>query len=124
MALFSQKKWPCRILAAYLAVSIMRIFTFLAVESFRSFDSLEDGPASDSFFISIDYTIDCLAEGRTITRTAKNSSFSPLRNGHLRLLMPFGIKNGGAVFSQSSLNAVKKIQYFNVDNIIPLKLLT
>jgi hypothetical protein len=120
MALFLEKKWPRLILAAYLTVAVMGIFTFLAVEPLRSVDFSADEPFSGGFFTPIDLPIDCLAESQTIS-TARGHSFSPLRTGSLRLVLP-GAQHTGAVFVQSFLKAIEQVTYLNKKNTILLKL--
>jgi hypothetical protein len=120
MALFLAKKWPSLILASYLAVAIMGIFTFMAIEPLRSVDFLADEPFSSNFFTSIDLPIDALAEGQTISK-AGGRSFSPIRSGSLRFVLP-GAQNTGAVLAQLSLTAIEKVNSFTIKNTIPLKL--
>jgi hypothetical protein len=122
MGLFSKKKWLRLVLAASLTIATMGIFTFIAVEPLRAIDFLEDRPVSGGFFMPIDYTIDCLAEGITITNKGRGYPFSPLRNGHLRILTLVGIKNTGSVLDQFSLTVIEKINHRNIKNTILLKL--
>jgi hypothetical protein len=122
MALFSGKKWPRFILAAYLAFATMGIFTFLAVEPLRAVDFLEDEPLAGGFFTPIDYTIDCLAEGETIMGRAGGYSFSPVRNGAPRVPMFAGTQTIDSVLTQSSLGAIEKINDLNIKSTILLKL--
>jgi hypothetical protein len=120
MVLFSGKQWPRLILAVYLTIAIMGVFTFMVVEPL-SVDVFGDGPVSDGLIMPIDHTIDCLAENVSIISKAGGSS-SLLRNGHLRILTPFGIKNTGAAFAQSSSDIIEKINYPGIKNSILLKL--
>ncbi|GHV57306.1 hypothetical protein AGMMS49579_22980 [Spirochaetia bacterium] len=122
MVLFLEGKWPRLILAAYLAIAIMGLFTFAAAGPLRSLDSWDNDPFSESFFTSIDLAIDCLAEGETIMSRAGRYSFSPLRTGFLRLLMLNAPQNAGSVLAQSSLKAIEKVNYLDIKNTILLKL--
>jgi hypothetical protein len=123
MILFLRGKWPCLILAAYLAVAIMGLFTFAAAEPLRSVDLWDDEPESDVFFALIDFTIDCLAEGETVMSRARGYSFSPLRTGSLRILMLIGLQYAGFVLIQSSLKKSEKVNYLTIKNAVLLKLL-
>jgi hypothetical protein len=116
MAVFLERKWPRLFLAAYLALSILGIFTFMAVDPLRSIDFGEDRPVSGSFFTSIDLPIGCLAEDTTITSKARGHSFS--------MVLPFGTPNTGIVLAQLSLRAVEKASRLTKNNVIPLKLRT
>jgi hypothetical protein len=124
MVLFLGKKWPCLVLAAYLVVAIMGIFTFMEIEPLRSINSLEEEPISGGFLAPIDHFIDCLTEGVTITNKTGGYSFFSLRSGYMRILPLFGIKNPGGFLSGPSLRALENVQYLNMKNTILLKLRT
>jgi hypothetical protein len=119
MLLVSKKRWLHLILATYLAVSIMGIFTFMAIEPLCSIVFWEDRPVSGGCFTHVDYTIDCLAEGTAIPSKAKGYVYSPLR-----LVMPFGIRNSRTALPQIALKTIEKVNHINREHTIPLKLLT
>jgi hypothetical protein len=123
MILFLGRKWPCLILAAYLVVAIMGLFTFAAAEPLRSVDLWADEPESDVFFAPIDFTIDCLAEGETVMSRVRGYSFFPLRTGFLRILMLIGLQYAGFILIQSSLKKSEKVNYLTIKNAVLLKLL-
>jgi hypothetical protein len=121
MGLFLGKKRHLPAVAVYLAVSILGVFTFLAVEPLRSIDLFEGEPASRGVLAPLDYTIDCLAEGPAAM--SRGWSFSPLRSGHLRIPLSLENKTTGAVSSKSSLREIEKVKYLSVKDTILLKLL-
>jgi hypothetical protein len=121
MGLFFGKKRPRPVLAAYLTVSILGVFTFLAAEPLCSIDLFGGNPASCGFFTPLDYTIDCLAEGPFAM--SRGWPFSPLRNGYLRIPISLENRTTGAVSSKSSLREIEKVKYFSIKDTILLKLL-
>jgi hypothetical protein len=122
MALVLGRKWLRLILAAYLAVAVLGIFTFIATEPLRSIDFWGDKPVSGGFFTPIDLSIDCLAEGTTIMSKARGHSFSPLRAGALRMAAPPGAQYTGTVPVQSSFRAIETVNHRTIKNAILLKL--
>jgi hypothetical protein len=123
MALPFGKKWPRLILAAYLVLAVMGIFTFAVIEPFY-FDDFGKAAAGESggFFALIDHTTDCLSETAIIQGKAKGHSSSSLHNSSLRGMMSLGAKDAQTVFSQSFLRVIEKANYLNIKNAILLKL--
>jgi hypothetical protein len=124
MVFFLEKKWPRLILAACLAFATLGVFTFAELEPLRSVHFQEDNPVSGGFFIPVDFSLDCLAEGETIISKARGYSFSPVRNGALRVLTFPGIQNTGSVPAESPLSKNERTTYLYIKNTIPLKFRT
>ncbi|AEF82369.1 hypothetical protein [Leadbettera azotonutricia] len=122
MGLLIKRKFPHLILAAYLAIAIIGAFSFSAIEPLREIDFWVDKPASSNFLEPIDHSINCLAEGTAIMSRARGYSFSLLRNGSLRVLMAFGLKNTGSSFFHASLAHAEKMNSLSTKYTIPLKL--
>jgi hypothetical protein len=116
-----EKKWPRLMLAVYLIFATMGMYTFVEAAACH-FDGFAE-ITRDNFFASIDQAIDCQAEASPgISRTGRYS-FSPLRNGSLRITVLPETHHGGAVFF-SSFKTITKINRGNIKNSIPLKLRT
>jgi hypothetical protein len=122
MVLFSGKKWPRRTLAVYLMLAIMGTFIFSMVENLDFPEMDKDQTVSGGFFTSIEYTIDWLIEDITIISKAGGHSFSPLRNGTLRMFMLFSIQTVGIFLVQLLLKKIKIDNSSILKNTIPLKL--
>jgi hypothetical protein len=123
MALLLGKKWSRLILAAYLVLAVMGIFTFSVIEHLHSDDFWKAKTGgSGGFFALIDHTTDCLSENVIILGKARGHSFSPLQNSSLRIMMSPGAKDAKTVFSQSFLRIIEKTNYLNTKNTILLKL--
>jgi hypothetical protein len=122
MGLFLEKKWPRLILAAYLACAIMGMFTFAAVEPFRSADLWEDGITSGVSLIQHDLSADTSIEGEPVITNGRGYSFSPPRNGSPRTVMLPGTRDTGSVIAYPSLQVIEKINRLTVKNSILLKL--
>jgi hypothetical protein len=120
--LFLKGKWPHLILAAYLALAIMGIFTFAALEPLRSVDFWEDEFASGRSALQQDLSADTPVEGEPVIRNGRGYSFSPLRNGSLRTVMPLGARDAGSLIAQLPLKAIEKINLRSIKNTIHLKL--
>ena len=122
MVLCAGAKWPRFVVAVYLVIAIMGTCAFSAALAF-AFDEWESGRRlTDSFFTSTDHAVDWLAvEPHTVSR-AKGQQPSPMRNGALRICMPLEAQQAGALFAESSLNAIINIYHFNFKNAILLKL--
>jgi hypothetical protein len=116
---FSGKKWTCLVFATYLTFAILGTFTFAVTAPLCSVDFSEDEPTLEGFFTSMD---DCLAEGSTIISRARNYSFSPIRNGQFRIVMPFGMHKTGTIALFSSSKIIEKTPYPHIKNTILLKL--
>jgi hypothetical protein len=133
------KKWPCPlnrrslsqklkfwesllILAVYLvfATTGMYIFTEAAAHHFDDFMEI----SQENIFVSMDNAIDCQAEASPVTSRAGRYSFSPLRNGSLRITALPETHHAGTVFFDSSFKAITKTNRGNIKNNIPLKLRT
>jgi hypothetical protein len=93
MALLLEKKWLRFILAAYLVLAVMGVFTFAMIEPLQ-FDDFWKGKTGGSggFFTLIDHTTDCLSENVIILGKARGHSFSSLHNSSLRITMSQGQK--------------------------------
>jgi hypothetical protein len=110
-------------LAAYLAITIMGIFTFAAVEPLRSIDFGENRLILGDPFNQADRnTIDCPTEAIPVVSMAIGYSFSPLRIGPLRILLFLETQNVGFVLFQSFFKTLKKINYRTEKKSILLKL--
>jgi hypothetical protein len=121
MGLFSAKKWSPLILTVYLFFIIMGLFTFAAVDPLRSVNLSEDETTS-GISVQQDLSADTPVESEPAIGKARNYSFSPLRNGSLRTIMPMGSRDAGSVPAQISLKAIEKINTFTIKNTIHLKL--
>jgi hypothetical protein len=95
----------------------------VVIDPFRSSDFGTDGPISEGSLSSIDYTIDCLAEGSTIIGKARNYSFSSLRNGQLRIAT-LPAHKAVAIASFSAIMAIENTEYSHIKSTILLKLRT
>jgi hypothetical protein len=122
MGLFLEKKWPPLILAAYLAVAILGIFTLAAVEPLRSVDFLENKILSDASIIQQDLNADTPIEGEPVITNGRGYSFSALRNGSLRTIVALGTRDAGYLIAQTPVNATQKTNHFTIKNTIHLKL--
>jgi hypothetical protein len=99
MVLLLGKKWLRLILAAYLVLAVMGIFTFAVIDPLQSdgFWKAKTG-GSGGFFTLIDHTTDCLSENAIVLGKAKGHSFSSLHNSSLRITMFPGAKDAKIVF--------------------------
>jgi hypothetical protein len=122
MGLFLEKKWPPLILAAYLAVAIMGIFTLAAVEPLRSVDFFENKIPSGVSIIQQDLSADTPIEGEPVITNGRGYSFSALRNGSLRTIAALGTRDAGYLIAQTSVNVIQKINHRTIKNTIHLKL--
>ncbi|GHU81763.1 hypothetical protein FACS189468_4980 [Spirochaetia bacterium] len=122
MVLFLEGKASRLILAAYLVFAVPGIGAFAATEPLRSIVFSGDTPISEGFFTPVELTIDYLAEGETMMNKAGGYSFSPLRTGALRILMPSGVPNTGSVPAQLCLKTAEKAHHPDIKNAAPLKL--
>jgi hypothetical protein len=116
MGLFLERKWPCFILAAYLA--------FAVAEPLRFVDFGENEPASGITVTQHDLLTGSPVEGEPIISKARGHLFSPQRNGPLRIVMPLGTRDTISVLAQSSLRAVENVNHLTIKNPILLKLRT
>jgi hypothetical protein len=122
MGLLSVRKWSPLILTVYLAFMLMGIFTFAAVEPLRSVNLSEDETTSGVSVIQQNLSADTPIESEPAIGKARSYSFSPLRNGSPRTIMPMGSRDTGSVPAQVSLKAIEKINTFTIKNTIHLKL--
>ncbi|MDR2096309.1 MAG: hypothetical protein LBP76_12460 [Treponema sp.] len=120
MILLPEKKWPCLILAAYLALVIVGMYTLLEVQAHYFDDFTENG--LDNFFTIRDYTIDCQAEDSRVISKAGGYSSSPLGNGSQRITALSGMYHAGITFFHSAFKTIINIDYSNIKNNILLKL--
>lgn len=108
--------------AAHLVFAIMGTFAFSMADTFDFSEFEENQTVSGGFLTSIEYAVDWLIEDTTKIGRADRYSSSPLRNGTARTSTPPGIQNAGIFSLQSSLKAIKKVQYPNIRDAILLKL--
>jgi hypothetical protein len=117
------KRLPQLFLAAYVAIGVMGVFSFAAVDALRSLNFEAKSPMSDKIFASPDsYFIQYQAAGAAIITKTDNTQFSPLRMGFQRIASLFGPPNSGTAFSKSHFTLSANIQYADLINNIPLKL--
>jgi hypothetical protein len=122
MAFFLKQKRLCPLLAAYLVFAIMGTFIFALTESFPAMDLAGDALTPGGVFASIDYAIDCLVESGSVTGRAGRHSFSPARNGFLRITTPAELQKSETFFSRLSLRTIEETNHLNKKNDIRLKL--
>jgi hypothetical protein len=123
MVWFAQKKMPCLILTAYIALSVMGAFSFAAADALRSVnfkaETLMPGRVSDSMD---NYFIRHPAEEPVVITKTDNTQIFPLRVGFQRVVSLFGPSAIGNASSKSPFRTGVKIPYTNTKKIILLKL--
>jgi hypothetical protein len=120
MVVWWGKKQRRLILAAYMVIVIIGVFTFSSLESFQSIKLREDKPISGSFFMSINH--DFLAESITLVGRAKGYSPSPLRGGFLRIGLTTAMYGGKVFVLQHFIENNESAYHPRIKNAILLKL--
>jgi hypothetical protein len=122
MAFFSKKKRLFFILASCLALAVTGTSTFAVMEPLLSGEFSACAPISDASFTPINGFFDCVLGGGAVIDRAGERSFSPMRDGSLRVSIALGAQNGGSAFSRLSLKTIEKTNPPNIKNTILLKL--
>jgi hypothetical protein len=99
MAFFSKKTWLSHVLTAYLAFAVVGTFTFAVVEPLLEENFSVHEPISGGFFTPVDHIMDCVVGSRAVIGRAGGCSFSPVRNGSLRLAITLCTQNAKIAFS-------------------------
>jgi hypothetical protein len=122
MVFFSKKTRLSRVLTAYLAFAVVGTFTFVAAEPLLEENFSVHEPVLGGFFTPVDHLMDCVVGSGAVIDRAGGYSFSPVRNGSLRIAVTLSTQNAKIAFSHLSLKTNRNTNHLNIKNTILLKL--
>jgi hypothetical protein len=118
-----REKLPRLVLAAYLVVCVIGVFSFAVSDSLFSSDFVAENLIPERIFDSLgNYFVQHPAEEPVSINKLGNTQFSPLRVIFQRTAFLFGSFNIGNSFSKSLFKANIKIRHTNSKDNILLKL--
>ncbi|MDR0583066.1 MAG: hypothetical protein LBG57_01770 [Treponema sp.] len=118
MGWYSVKKWLFYAAAAYLALAIVGMFTFMSLDASYFEDIADQMTAKNVFLTAVTTSVECPA---TISAT-KDRPFSPLRHGSLRIVTPASSFSAGAGLLYAGVRLITKTAAHNIKSTILLKL--
>jgi hypothetical protein len=118
----AQKKQPHLLFKAYIALSVINIFSFIAVDPMSSgcFEAGNTEPGS-TYIIENNYFMQQPAESTALVFKTRNTQAS-LHAGFQRIISVQGSSVIGNVFSKLSIMSNAKIKYIILKNTISLNL--
>jgi hypothetical protein len=119
MGLFPAQR-PRFIFAAYLALSVLGVFTFAVTPDINAFDFWKTKPMADGSVSSmdVDYAIDCFAQYNV--KLWGRLPFSSRKSTHIMTF--FGISCAGIVVSLLAMKTAKPVKAPNSKSTLLLKL--